>query len=255
MRHSLGGSLRHHRAVLGLTQNALARRAGISQAYLSQVEAERRVRVSASILQQLADALGATVTDLMGKEALATQHARRSEAWLYQMRQRPEWGPLDYARDVREGRLLAGHWNEAPPSKIHRLGGRFPAPGDLIILIWARTDIDRPGIAGFGVITDFDAQRRLRFRALPPTRTLQSTPRSSPAVQGLVEGIRTEAEGPMWRISDAAHLRGMLAEVFAELRDRWLADWSQRGSQPSRRASATLQRGTSRVRRAVGRSE
>ena len=60
MRHSLGGSLRHHRAVLGLTQNALARRAGISQAYLSQVEAERRVRVSASILQQLADALGAT---------------------------------------------------------------------------------------------------------------------------------------------------------------------------------------------------
>jgi transcriptional regulator with XRE-family HTH domain len=168
MRQSLGGSLRHHRAVLGLTQNALARRAGVSQAYLSQVEAGRRVRVSASILLQLADALGVTVTDLMGKAALAIPRATRSEAWLYQMSQRPAWGPLDYARDVREGRLLAGHWNEAPPSGIQRLHGPLPTPGDLIILVWAPTDADRPGIAGFGVITEFDAQQRLRFRALPP---------------------------------------------------------------------------------------
>jgi transcriptional regulator with XRE-family HTH domain len=92
MRQSLGGSLRHHRAVLGLTQNALARRAGVSQAYLSQVEAGRRVRVSATILLQLADALGVTVTDLMGKAALAIPRATRSEAWLYQMSQRPAWG-------------------------------------------------------------------------------------------------------------------------------------------------------------------
>jgi hypothetical protein len=49
----------------------------------------------------------------------------------------------------------------------------------------------------------------------------------------------------MWRITDAAHFRGMLAELFVELGNRWLPDWSQRGSQASRRASATLPRGRS----------
>jgi transcriptional regulator with XRE-family HTH domain len=238
----MGSSLRHYRALLGLTQSSLAKRAGISQAYLSQVESGRRARISASILRRLADAVGVTVTDLMEKEVLTMRREERIESWLYQMRPRPEWGALDYARDVREGRLLAGHWDESE-SKIYRLGGRLPGPGDLIILFWVRTGAARPGLAGFGVITEFDKQRRLRFRALPPTRTLQSAPRWSPTVENLVEGIRTVAEGTMWRITDPTQLQGILAEVFAEVHDRWLRDWSRRGSTAGR------------ARRAFARSE
>ena len=85
MGNTLGRSLRHSRAALGLTQSSLARRAGVSQAYVSQVEAGTRARISASILRRLADAVGVTVTDLLEREVPAMQPEERLEAWLYQM--------------------------------------------------------------------------------------------------------------------------------------------------------------------------
>ena len=126
----LGEAIRRQRASVALTQSSLARRAGTSQAYFSQIETGSRTRISFSILRRVADALGVTVADLSEKETHAMPRRGRTESWLYQMNQRPDWGPHDYLRDVREGRLLAGHWDESE-GKVHKLGGRLPQPGDL----------------------------------------------------------------------------------------------------------------------------
>jgi len=185
----LGEAIGRQLVSLGLTQSSLARRAGISQPYLSQLERGTRKRISYGPLRRLADALGVTMTALMEKEASSMPRRGRTEFWLYQMRPRVDWGLPDYLRDVREGRLLAGHWDESA-SKVYKLGGR------------------------------------LRFRALPPTRTLQSQPCWSAQVRALIAAVRTSPEGTMWRVTEPRHVRGLLTAIFAELGGNWLRDWT-----------------------------
>lgn len=142
------------------------------------------------------------------------------------MRERDDWTCDDFRREVREGRPLPRPWNESD-RKIYRLGGRPPQPGDLIVFWFASTGADSPGLCGVGVITEFGEDRQLRFRALPPTKTLQENPRRTARLQQLVDAIRTVTEGTMWRIKEAEHIRGLLLELFDEWGGKWLREWAR----------------------------
>lgn len=63
----LGARLRELRHQAELSQAALARAAGISRAYLSELEADAGRRPSADVLLRLADALQVTIADLLGR--------------------------------------------------------------------------------------------------------------------------------------------------------------------------------------------
>jgi len=56
---------------------------------------------------------------------------------------------------------------------------------------------DAGGLWGLGVITEFSETRQLRMRALPPTETLQATPRWSPKVRRLVAEVPATADEAM----------------------------------------------------------
>jgi len=66
----LGQRLRRFRDDRGWTQAALAEQAGVSKPYLSELEGGAGRRPSAQILLKLADALGVTVADLLGRQVL-----------------------------------------------------------------------------------------------------------------------------------------------------------------------------------------
>lgn len=55
-----GAKVKHARYLAGLDQVPLAKRAGLSQSYLSAIETGARTRVSASAYARLCDALGVT---------------------------------------------------------------------------------------------------------------------------------------------------------------------------------------------------
>ncbi len=65
---TLGHRIRQRREEKGISSAELARRAGISKGYLSEIENGSAARPSAEILYQLAINLGTTVADLLGKE-------------------------------------------------------------------------------------------------------------------------------------------------------------------------------------------
>jgi transcriptional regulator with XRE-family HTH domain len=69
----LGQRLRRFREDRGWTQAALAEHAGVSKPYLSELEGGAGRRPSGQILLQLADALGVTVADLLGRQIVPTQ--------------------------------------------------------------------------------------------------------------------------------------------------------------------------------------
>jgi transcriptional regulator with XRE-family HTH domain len=61
----LGQAIKRLRTQRGLTQAQLAERAGISQPYLSQLEAGTKGRPAVQIVQTLAKALGVKIDDLL----------------------------------------------------------------------------------------------------------------------------------------------------------------------------------------------
>ena len=63
----LGERLRRFRRQASLSQGELARRAGISKPYISELETGAGRRPSAEILLRLADALGITIAELLGR--------------------------------------------------------------------------------------------------------------------------------------------------------------------------------------------
>ncbi len=64
----LGEQIRKRRKEKGIAAAELARRANISKGYLSEIESGRAPKPSGEILMRLADALGTTIADLLGKE-------------------------------------------------------------------------------------------------------------------------------------------------------------------------------------------
>jgi hypothetical protein len=157
------------------------------------------------------------------------------------MRERLDWTWPDFCRDVREGRLLPRPWDESQ-SVIYRLGGRLPQAGDLLVVLFVPTGSDDAGLCAVAVVTEFGEARQLRFRALPPTDTLQETPRWSPRAQRTVEAIRSKTgrRGTMWRLTSAQQVKALLGEVFDELGGRWLSHWAARSPRRAVEAAAGL---------------
>jgi transcriptional regulator with XRE-family HTH domain len=70
---AIGRNVKALRERHGLSQNALARRSGVSQAFLSRLEAGERQEVGSSALRSLARALQVTVDDLLREDAHANE--------------------------------------------------------------------------------------------------------------------------------------------------------------------------------------
>ena len=64
---TIGENIKRIRTDAGLTQTEVAERAGISQAYLSQIESDLR-SMDVKAADKLAQALGVTLNDLMREE-------------------------------------------------------------------------------------------------------------------------------------------------------------------------------------------
>ena len=69
MNNSLGSRLRDARTAQSLSLTEIATRAGISKAYLSQLEHGASTRPSHDVLRRLATALGTSIADLTGTSA------------------------------------------------------------------------------------------------------------------------------------------------------------------------------------------
>lgn len=71
-RHSVGANIRAYREEVGMSLNQLAERSGISKGYLSALENEEHGdrRPSGETLYSIAEALGVTMSDLMGRRLL-----------------------------------------------------------------------------------------------------------------------------------------------------------------------------------------
>ncbi len=142
------------------------------------------------------------------------------EAWLYQMAEGEDWSLDDYRKEVREGKELAQPWDETG-RHVHPRGGRMPEPGDLMFLIFVPSRSDDPGLCGVGEITQYGEPRRLRFRALAPTDVLKTTPRWNKTVKELVDSIRSQRQGTMWRLENVQQMAGLFREAFlAEIATR-----------------------------------
>lgn len=132
------------------------------------------------------------------------------QAWLYQMSRSGEqdWSPEKYRLEVREGKRIS--W---PIGKVHARGLKEIAPGDLIVLFYAKTDNDYPGIYGWGLILNYNKrQNRIAFRVTPPSDYLKTDPLWNTRVEKWVDRIRGRMrQRTVWGIS---------SDEFAVLRDR-----------------------------------
>lgn len=62
----MGKLLKERREATGLTREQLAKKAKVTTAYVSMIEAGKRKSPSISVLQRLAKALGVPMTELLG---------------------------------------------------------------------------------------------------------------------------------------------------------------------------------------------
>src|SRR4051812_45654936 len=93
-------------------------------------------------------------------------------AWLYQMAENQAWTPGDYRLSVWEGETVT--W---PHHKIMRRESTGPEAGDPIILFFAKSRTDSPGIYGCGVILQVHTKREeLTFRVVFPSDFLKIKP-------------------------------------------------------------------------------
>ena len=65
--HNLGQRIKERRVDIGLNIEQLAQRAGVSKAYISQLESGTSTKPSAGKLYDIAVALGTSMADLLGK--------------------------------------------------------------------------------------------------------------------------------------------------------------------------------------------
>jgi transcriptional regulator with XRE-family HTH domain len=72
----LGSRLKQYRGETGLSQAEVARRAGVSPGYLSDLEAGRGRRPSGEILHRLAGALDVTIAALLGRDIAPPEDPR-----------------------------------------------------------------------------------------------------------------------------------------------------------------------------------
>ena len=66
MTRRLSGMIKQRRTELGLSQRELAKRVGVSDAYITQLETRERINPSLDVLRRLAKALKVSVAELVG---------------------------------------------------------------------------------------------------------------------------------------------------------------------------------------------
>lgn len=75
MGESVGDRIHNRREAMGLTAIDLARQAGVSRSYLSELESNLKAGPSADVLYRIADVLQTTVADLLGRPEQKVSHA------------------------------------------------------------------------------------------------------------------------------------------------------------------------------------
>lgn len=70
---AIGRRVKKYRGERGITLTELAKRSKLSKSYLSEIEAGATPRPSGRTLYALADALGVTMSDLLGRELLTNK--------------------------------------------------------------------------------------------------------------------------------------------------------------------------------------
>ena len=78
----LAERLRRFRGEAGLTQAELAKKAKLSKAYVSELEGDVGRRPSGEVLVRIADALGISIADLMGRSRILMEGDPRISASL-----------------------------------------------------------------------------------------------------------------------------------------------------------------------------
>lgn len=74
----IGENIKKRREALGMSQNRLAKSAGIGQSTLSSIESDTKSPVIDTIIL-LSKVLGCTVAELVGEADLAAEHARSAD--------------------------------------------------------------------------------------------------------------------------------------------------------------------------------
>ena len=122
------------------------------------------------------------------------------QAWLYQMRCTQDWRPEDYRIEVWEGQRTI--W---PAGGILPRGLSDIASGDTIILFFAKSGNDDPGLYGWGVIHAYDQRRnQITFQPTPPSDYLKSDPLWDDDIHQLLDQIReNQPRKTLWGISRA----------------------------------------------------
>ena len=128
--------------------------------------------------------------------------------WLYQM-STDYYSHKRYRTEVWEGTIVT-NWtigeSKRRPTDVQ--------PGEIVILFFARTGAQDPGIYGWGTITFFDGEV-LNFRPASPSDYLKMNPMWDKEVSDIVDEIRGGMpQGTMYDMTDGQlrELRQKIAE-------------------------------------------
>lgn len=116
--------------------------------------------------------------------------------WLYQMASY-QFSLTRYRTEVWEGTVVT-NWgigeSKRRPNNVQ--------PGELIILFYAKTGTQDPGIYGWGVITFFD-EEVINFRPSSPSDYLKLNPVWDDEISDIVDDIRGGMpQGTMYEVDD-----------------------------------------------------
>jgi hypothetical protein len=120
------------------------------------------------------------------------------QAWLYQMRRTKDWRPENY-------RLAC--WEHAqtvlPAGGIVPRGLTAIGSGDTLVLFFAKSGNDYPGIYGWGVVHNYDQGRnQITFQLSPPSDYLKIDPLWDQDIHRLMDAIRQgQAKKTLWGMS------------------------------------------------------
>jgi hypothetical protein len=120
------------------------------------------------------------------------------QTWLYQMSD-AIWPVSQYRLEVKQGELIRWRTTNIPQNK-----GREIAPGDAIVLFYAPTGNDNPGVYGWGVIVNYNPEQdRLDFQVNPPSDYLKMDPLWDDEIRILISKVRGKvAQGTLWAMSN-----------------------------------------------------
>ena len=128
--------------------------------------------------------------------------------WLYQM-SKDYFSHERYRSEVWEG-IQVTNWtigeSKHKPSKVE--------PGEIVILFFAKTGAEEPGIYGWGIITFFDKEV-INFRPVAPSDYLKMNPLWDTETSNIVDKIRRGMpQGTMYEVDSPAlaKIRGNIAK-------------------------------------------